>query len=281
MYTVSDKKLIMLRPREIRASGRQVRKNPDEYGLKLLTDSIRASGIIQPLAVRRLPDGHYELISGERRLRAALRAGLRRVPCIVHKVNDETAAFFSVTENLRYSPLNMFEEAEALNALITDFGISQAEAAEKLGISQTALSNRLRLLHLADDLQKTVISAELTERHARALLRLPEENRREVLDRIIADELTPGQTEDRIFDLLNPEYGTGESDIEPVRKISIGDIRLFSNSLSKLVSTLKSAGFVVHYEKHEDKYRTEFTVRIENCTPVPYEGEQLKICRCT
>lgn len=281
MYTVSDKKLIMLRPREIRASGRQARKTPDEYGLKLLTDSIRASGIIQPLAVRRLPDGHYELISGERRLRAALRAGLRRVPCIVHKVNDETAAFFSVTENLRYSPLNMFEEAEALNALITDFGISQAEAAEKLGISQTALSNRLRLLHLADDLQKTVISAELTERHARALLRLPEESRREVLDRIIADELTPGQTEDRIFDLLNPEYGTEVTDIEPVRKISIGDIRLFSNSLSKLVSTLKSAGFVVHYEKHEDKYRTEFTVRIENSTPVPYEGEQLKICRCT
>lgn len=268
----------MLRPREIRASGRQARKSFDEYELKLLADSIQASGIIQPLAVRRLPDGHYELISGERRLRAALKAGLRRVPCILHRADDETAALYSVTENLQSSALNIFEEAEALNGLIAEFGLSQAEAAARLGISQTALSNRLRLLRLGDELQKTVLSAELTERHARALLRLPEERRREALDRIVADELTPKQAEEYIFDLLNPEYGVEEADDEPVRKIAIGDIRLFSNSLSRLASTLKNAGLAVRNEKYETEKYIEFKIKIQKSSAAPFEAEQLKIC---
>lgn len=268
----------MLRPREIRVSGGRARKSFDEYELKLLSDSIQASGIIQPLAVRRLADGHYELISGERRLRAALKAGLRRVPCILHRADDEAAAIYSVTENLQSSPPNIFEEAEALNLLIAEFGISQSEAAARLGISQTALSNKLRLLRLSDELQKTVLSAELTERHARALLRLPEERRREALNRIVADELTPKQAEEYIFDLLNPEYGVEEAGDEPVRKIAIGDIRLFSNSLSKLVSTLKNAGLSVRSEKYETEKYMEFKVKIQKSSDLPLEAEQLKIC---
>lgn len=268
----------MLRPREIRVSGGRARKSFDEYELKLLSDSIQASGIIQPLAVRRLADGHYELISGERRLRAALKAGLRRVPCILHRADDETAAIYSVTENLQSSAPNIFEEAEALNLLIAEFGISQSEAAARLGISQTALSNKLRLLRLSDELQKTVLSAELTERHARALLRLPEERRREALNRIIADGLTPKQAEEYIFDLLNPEYGVEEACDEPVRKIAIGDIRLFSNSFSKLVLTLKNAGFSVRSEKYETEKYMEFKVKIQKSSDLPLEAEQLKIC---
>ena len=132
MYTLSDKKLIMLRPKDIKPSSAVPRREFDEYELKLLTDSIQASGIIEPLAVRRLQGGGYALITGERRLRAALRAGLRRVPCIVHKTDEETAALYAVTENLQRSRLNAFEEAESINRLITEYGLSQSEAAARL-----------------------------------------------------------------------------------------------------------------------------------------------------
>ena len=146
MYTLSDKKLIMLRPKDIKPSSAVPRREFDEYELKLLTDSIQASGIIEPLAVRRLQGGGYALITGERRLRAALRAVLRRVPCIVHKTDEETAALYAVTENLQRSRLNAFEEAESINRLITEYGLSQSEAAAaRLGIAQSTLSNKLRL----------------------------------------------------------------------------------------------------------------------------------------
>ena len=105
---IADKKLIMLKPSDIKMSPNQPRKSFDEYELKLLADSIQANGIIQPLAVRKLPDGRFELIAGERRLRAAVMAGLRRVPCVIHKTDDETSALYSVIENLQRSNLTVF-----------------------------------------------------------------------------------------------------------------------------------------------------------------------------
>ena len=152
MYTFSDKRLIMLKPSEITASPDQPRKSFDEYELKRLSDSIRASGIIQPLIVRKLERG-YQLIAGERRLKAAVMAGLRRVPCVIHKTDDETAALYSLLENLQRSNLTVFEEAESINRLITEYGISQSEAAARLGISQSGLSNKLRLLKLSDSIK--------------------------------------------------------------------------------------------------------------------------------
>ena len=197
MYNMlSDKKLIMLRPGEIKLSPNQPRKSFDEYELKLLSDSIRSSGIIQPLSVRKNADGEYELIAGERRLRAAVNAGLRRVPCILHKTDEETAALYSLTENLQRSNLTVFEESEGIERLISEYGMSQSEAAARLGIAQSTLSNKLRLLRLSDSIKERIISARLTERHARALLRLPDERREEALDRIIAEGLTLRQTEE-------------------------------------------------------------------------------------
>lgn len=278
MYTLSDKKLIMLRPRDIKPSPARPRRCFDEYELKLLTDSIQASGIIEPLAVRRLQGGGYELITGERRLRAALKAGLRRVPCVVHKTNEETAALYSVIENLQRSRLSAFEEAEGINHLITEYGFSQSEAAAKLGIAQSTLSNKLRLLRLSDSIKESVISSGLSERHARALLRLPEERRQEALDRIIADELTPKQTEEYIFDLLNPEYEPCETPEEPVRKAAIGDVRLFSNSLSKLITTLQNSGIEAVSKKYENDKYVEYKVRIPKSAPSTERCKQLKIC---
>ena len=278
MYTLSDKKLIMLKPSEIKLSANQPRKSFDEYELKQLSDSIQASGIIQPLAVRKAPDGSYQLIAGERRLKAAIMAGLRRVPCILHKTDDETAALYSVIENLQRSNLTVFEEAQGINRLIAEYGMSQSEAAARLGIAQSTLSNKLRLLKLSDSIKERIISARLTERHARALLRLPEEMRDGALDRIIAEGMTLTQAEEYIFSLLNPEKEPeSKKPDEPVRKAAIGDVRLFSNSLSKLLSTLQNAGIDAHSRKYEtDKY-IEFKVRIKKNTD-PDRYKQLKIC---
>ena len=267
MYTLSDKKLIMLRPKDIKPSSAVPRREFDEYELKLLTDSIQASGIIEPLAVRRLQGGGYALITGERRLRAALRAGLRRVPCIVHKTDEETAALYAVTENLQRSRLNAFEEAESINRLITEYGLSQS-----------TLSNKLRLLRLSDGVQSRIISSGLSERYARALLRLPEERRQEALDRIIADELTLKQTEEYIFDLLNPEDEPCEASEEPIRKAAIGDARLFANSLAKLVTTLHSSGIEAVSKKYENDKYIEYRVRIPKAASAAERCRQLKIC---
>ena len=274
MYTLSDKKLIMLRPKDIKPSSAVPRREFDEYELKLLTDSIQASGIIEPLAVRRLQGGGYALITGERRLRAALRAGLRRVPCIVHKTDEETAALYAVTENLQRSRLNAFEEAESIN----EYGLSQSEAAARLGIAQSTLSNKLRLLRLSDGVQSRIISSGLSERYARALLRLPEERRQEALDRIIADELTLKQTEEYIFDLLNPEDEPCEASEEPIRKAAIGDARLFANSLAKLVTTLHSSGIEAVSKKYENDKYIEYRVRIPKAASAAERCRQLKIC---
>ena len=145
MHTISDKKLLMLKPEELKASVNQPRKSFDEYELKLLADSISVSGIIQPLAVRKTDDGKYELIAGERRLRAAIMAGIRRIPCVLHKTDDSTAALYAVIENLQRSNLSFFEESEAIDRLITTYGMSQAEVAARLGIAQSTLSNKLRI----------------------------------------------------------------------------------------------------------------------------------------
>ncbi len=275
MMGVPEKKLLMLRPEEIAPSPNQPRKSFDGYQLKLLADSIAASGILQPLAVRKRGDGVYELIAGERRLKAAVMAGLKRVPCILHKADGETAALLTVLENLQRSDLTAFEEAEGIRRLITEYGMPQSEAAERLGIAQSTLSNKLRLLRLDEPIRERLLSAGLTERHARALLRIPEEQREEALDRILAEGMTLRQTEEYISALLLPPT---PKKTEPVRKAAIGDVRLFSNSLSKLVTTLQNAGIEADSKRQESEEFIEFQVRIRKNAAKIEKGTQLKIC---
>lgn len=280
MHTLSDKKLLMLKPQEIKPSPNQPRKSFDEYELSRLSDSIAASGIIEPLAVRKTEEG-YVLIAGERRLKAAAMAGLRRVPCILHKTDEETAALMSLTENLQRSNLNPFEEAESINSLIERYGLSRTETAARLGFAQSTLSNKLRILRLSEGIRQRIISSGLTERHARALLRLPEDKHSEALDRIIADGLTLMQTEEYINMLLTPavaEKPAEKVQTEPIRKAAIGDMRLFSNSLEKLIGTLKNAGLDAVSRKTENKKYIEYKVRINKNAVETEQYKQLKIC---
>ncbi len=279
MYTIYDKKLLMLRPEELKSAPYALRKGYDEYELKLLADSISASGMIQPLAVRKNSDGKYEVIAGERRLRAAMLAGLRRLPCVVHKADDITALLYSVAENMQRTNLTVFESAEAIDLLITDYGISQSEAAARLGFSESSLSKKLLLLRLDKTLRERVATAGLNERYARALLRLRSEERKSALDRIIAEGMTLKQTEELVARLCEPKPEKPFKEPEkPFRKSSIGDMRLFGNSLTKLVETLQNSGINAGVKKYENDKYIEYKVRI-NKTPIrDLTATQLKIC---
>ena len=205
MHTIAEKKLLMLKPDDIIPCAHQPRKNFDGYELKTLADSISVSGIIQPLTVRKGENGKYILISGERRLRAAKIAGLRRIPCVLHRTDETTSALYALTENMQRADLNFFEEAEAIQRLITDFGLTQSEVAVRLGMETSTISNKLRILKLSPEIQNRLSAANLTERHARALLRLPAEKRDTVLDKIIAEGLGLYQTEELLNNILNPD----------------------------------------------------------------------------
>lgn len=278
MHTFADKKLLMLKPDDIIPNDNQPRKVFDTYELQSLADSITANGIIQPLTVRKTDGGKYSLIAGERRLRAAKIAGLRRVPCVLHRTNDLTAALYAITENMQRADLNCFEEALAIQTLINDFRLTQSEVAVQLGMANSTVSNKLRLLKLSPEIQNRLLSASLTERHARALLRLSPERRNDALDKIIAEGLNLSQTEELIENILNPtvcETIEQTPSVKPIRKAAIGDIKLFSNSLSKLLCTMQNAGITANSKKHETEKYIEYKVRIFKNQP---EYDQLKIC---
>ncbi len=279
MHTFADKKLLMLKPDDIVTNSNQPRKHFDTYELQSLADSISANGIIQPLTVRKSDSGKYLLIAGERRLRAAKMAGLRRIPCVLHRTSDLVASLYAITENMQRQDLNYFEEAIAIQTLINDFRLTQAEVAVQLGMANSTVSNKLRLLKLSDNLQTRLLSANLTERHARALLRLPNDKRESTLDKIIADGLNLAQTEALIESILNPvvcDNITENTEAQkPIRKAAIGDIKLFSNSLSKLLCTMQNAGITANSRKRETDSYVEYKVRIFKNSS---QATQLKIC---
>ncbi|MBR4283014.1 MAG: ParB/RepB/Spo0J family partition protein, partial [Clostridia bacterium] len=135
MHTLNDKKLLMLRPEEIRTNSNYTREY-NEYELKLLSCSIATIGVIEPILIRRDQEGNYILVSGGRRLKAAMMAGLRRIPCVLHKIDSHTSAIFSVAENLQRKNLPFFDEAKAISSLINELGFSHSETSATLGIPQ-------------------------------------------------------------------------------------------------------------------------------------------------
>lgn len=277
MHTISHKKLLMLKPSELKISKNQIRNNFDNNELKTLADSIAVNGIIQPLSVRKVLNGKYEIITGERRYRAALIAGIRRIPCILHNVDHQTVAIYSIVENMQRSELGIFEQAEALEKLTTVYGMSQSEVSAKIGIAQSTVSNKIRILKLEEKIKKRIEKNRLTERHARALLRIEPSRRNEALDYIIENALNVLQTEEYVEELINPKLKK-ELITEPTRKFAIGDVRLFYNSLSKLVDTLQSAGIDANTRKIENDKYIEYKVRIKKEQMGSNKCKQLKIC---
>lgn len=237
----------------------QPRRNFDPQALRELAESIRLHGILQPLTVQK---GHYTytLVAGERRLRAAGMAGLDTVPCVILNIDEESRAVLALIENLQRSGLHYLEEAEAIARLIATFGLSQEEAAAKLGKSQSAVANKLRLLRLSEPCAALLRQYQLTERHARSLLRLTDEEQRlAALKHIGEQHLNVAQTEEYIESLLCQVQVT-----PPPRRPNyiIKDVRLFLNSIRRSVEIMQQAGVDACVSREEDEETITVTVQI-------------------
>lgn len=246
----------------------QPRKSFAEEELRELAESIKLHGVLQPLLVRRLGAG-YELIAGERRLRAARMAGLKEVPVLVREISDREAGILALVENLQREELNFLEEAEGYRRLIQELGLTQEEVARQVGKSQSAIANKLRLLKLPEEI-RTIISREMiSERHARALLNLESvEEQRAVLEAIIAGRLTVAETEALVAERLGKGGEAGKGDVEKAegrKKRTAGllkDIRIFLNSFRQVTQALRAAGIEARMVEEETEEFIDIHVRI-------------------
>lgn len=248
----------------VRPNPQQPRRSFDETALRELADSVRAYGILQPLTVRDR-GGFYELVAGERRLRAARIAGLREVPCLVAEVGEEDAALLALIENLQRRDLDYMEEAAAIARLIGRYGLSQQQAADKLGKSQPAIANKLRLLRLAPPVIDCLRQYGLTERHARTLLRLTDPEQQLAAARHMGQRgLNVAQAEQYV-DALTAENRT----VPPQRRPTyiIKDVRLFLNSVERGVRLMQSAGVGAEVGRRDTEEEILLTIHIPKRRP--------------
>lgn len=258
MFSKEKMKLTKLDPAKIQPNPSQPRKVFREVELKGLAESIRANGLLQPITVRR-ENGTWFLIAGERRLRAAKMAGLKEIPAIISDCKPEDSAVLALLENIQRKDLNMFEQAEALLMLLKEWQITQEEAARRLGMSQSALANKIRLLRLSKREQLEITEHELTERHARALLKLEDPALRgKVLHIVVERKCNVAQTEA----LIQNELQKHEPKKQAKRTFIAKDIRIFINTINHAVETMKTAGIAAQAEKTETAEYIECTVRI-------------------
>lgn len=230
----------------------------DDYELSQLAVSIQQNGILQPLTVRRLENGiSYELIAGERRLRACKLLNMSYVPCIVIETTNKDSAILAVVENLQRSELNYMEEAYAIKNLIDYYNLTQEETAARLGIAQSTIANKLRLLKLSDEEKALVLRFKLNERQARALLRLPNELRKAAIEAISTGQLNTAQT-DRYIDELLAE--------KPKQKIqkrwSFRAVNLYINTFNKTIDAMKEAGINCEASRNKTDEFMEYVVKI-------------------
>lgn len=237
----------------------QPRKQFKSEDMLSLADSIKENGILQPLLCRQINHSdYYELIAGERRLRGAILANLQTVPCIIVDCEYEDSAVFSILENIQRADLNFFEEAQAISHLMNTFGMTQQQISKKLGKSQSALSNKLRLLRLPADVRCFIDKEGLTERHARALLKIDNEKDMWTTLRVITERhLNVEQTEAYIDSLTNKEIKHKKNVIKVFK-----DIRIFVNTVNKAIATMKESGINAESDKTETDEYIEFRVRI-------------------
>lgn len=214
----------------------QPRKNFGEKELSELGESIRENGLIQPVSVRKLGNG-YELIAGERRLRACKLIGKKTVEAIVYDIDDKDCAVWALIENLRRSDLGVFDEAEGMEKIIALWGAGNEEAAKKLGIAPSTLSNKLRILRLPEEAKRLITEGGLTERHARELLRIKDdEEKMKALRHIIVKNLNVSETEKYINSLCEKKKNKKST------KYFVKDVKLFINTFEHAVSVMNDSG---------------------------------------
>lgn len=240
----------------------QPRKDFNQKSLEELSQSIKSFGLIQPISVRKIYGDSYELIAGERRLRASELAELENIPAIIVEYKDKESAMIALIENLQREDLNFIEEAEGYNNLILDHSFTQQELAEKMGKSQSTIANKLRLLKLPDDIKKDLLEYNLTERHGRALLKLPDDDlKRNILDKVIKNELNVSRTEALVEGILDDLTKTEEKESRQNIK-SLISIRIYLNTIKKAYSAIKESGVEAQYVEKDKGDHVEVTVKI-------------------
>ena len=258
-------KITYLNISKIKPNPYQPRKHFDTPALEELSNSIRQYGVIQPISVRRIGTS-YELIAGERRLKAAEMADLFEVPCIICDYSDNDSAIIALLENLQRQDLTFFEEAEAYESLIKKHGLTQERLAERLGKNQSTIANKIRLLKLPPFVKKILIDHQLTERHARALLKLPDEElQMNAVEEIVNRGFNVQETEafiQQIIDKYSKEAKKKASSSGKKNVRMYKDIRIFINTIKEAVETMVKSGIEAKSEKTESDDYIEYIIKI-------------------
>lgn len=242
------------------ANRSQPRSEFSEEALRSLAQSIRENGILQPVCVRKV-GAVYEIISGERRTRAAKLAGLSEIPCIVMDADDEKSAVLALIENIQRKDLSYFEEALAIEKLINYYGMTQESAAERLGKAQSTIANKLRLLRFTDAEKRLLITGNLSERQARALIRIDDVNTRKIaLEKVVTRRLNLEQTEELVNGIL--------SDIPPKEKRAqrklrnfVAPPRMYMNSLNALIKRIREDKIPCELSTGKSENYYEYTIK--------------------
>ena len=245
----TGRKLTEIPVASIHRSPYQPRVTFDEESIAELAQSIRQVGLIQPLVVRKAPEGGYELVAGERRLRAVKSLGI-----VEQSVQDESSAMMALIENLQREDLHYLEEAQCYSTLLSTYNLTQEELAQRLGKSQSSIANKLRLLRLPEEVKTAMADAHLTERHARALLKLRDEKTQlELVDKVAKKSLSVKETEKLVDKTLNKLFDEKSDGARPRPRILriVKDYRLFMNTINAAVNTLREAGMTVAVEQQD------------------------------
>ncbi|MBQ5333696.1 MAG: ParB/RepB/Spo0J family partition protein, partial [Oscillospiraceae bacterium] len=237
----------------------QPRTRFNEAELEELAASIKNNGLIQPIIVRRLDIG-YELIAGERRMRAARLCGMTEIACIIVDANERSSAMMSLAENMQRKDLNFFEEAEAISAMTQLFGFTQEDVALRLGKSQSTIANKVRLLKFSRAERRKMIEYGFTERHARALLAVDSSDiRADLIEEIYERKLNVENTERLIENMTRRS-----KELQRIRKCrgAFKDVRLFVNTINHAIEVMQAAGINAEVKKTKEKDYIEYVVRI-------------------
>ncbi len=252
-------KVVEIKIEKICPNPNQPRTDFSDEELSALSESISQNGILQPLTVRRSGD-RFELIAGERRLRAAKLCGLEAVPCIICDISDRNSAILALVENIQRRDLSFFDEAAAIEKLISYYGMTQEEAASKLGKAQSTIANKLRLLRLTPDERALITKFNLTERHSRALLKLASpEDRLVILEKVVTNKLNVDRTEKLVDDYIGK---VKEKQSYKKRSKVFRNVKIFVNTINKAVETMQAAGILADSRKIQSEDYIEYRVRI-------------------
>lgn len=263
MYTEENNVRAVYLPIEsIRPNPYQPRREMDIDALEDLCASIKQYGLMQPVVVRQINQCDYELIAGERRLRACRMAGLSQISAVVVRVGGTDSAVMALVENIQRENLGYIEEAEAFCTLLSEHGITQEELSARLGKSQSTIANKIRILKLSPEIRQKLSENNLSERHARALLRLCDEKSRiKALNIIISRGLNVTKSEELVDGMLNKNRAD-EVDKKTYGIRAFRDIRIFSNTIRQAVDIMKKSGIAARTTEVENEDYIEYTIKI-------------------